>query len=57
MKSNPALIGMSLLFLVLAVASSVVIWGEISSAAKIAMFAFGYGAGTAGGTLMARRSK
>ena len=57
MKSNNALVGMSLMFLVLAVATSVVIWSEVSTAAKIAMFAFGYGAGVTGGNLIARRNK
>ena len=57
MKSNNALMGIALLFLILAVTSSVVIWTEISSAVKIGMFAFGFGAGITAGTLIARRSK
>jgi hypothetical protein len=57
MKSNNVLVGMGLLFLILATASSVVIWGEVSSAVKIGMFAFGFGSGVAVGTLIARRSK
>jgi hypothetical protein len=57
MKSKNALVGMSLMFLVLAVAASVVVWGNVSIAAKIAMFALGYGAGVSGGTLIARQSK
>ncbi|HKJ37815.1 MAG TPA: hypothetical protein VJ972_03505 [Anaerolineales bacterium] len=57
MKSNNTLVGMSLMFLVLAVATSVVIWSDVSTAAKIAMFAFGYGAGVTGGTLIARRNQ
>jgi hypothetical protein len=57
MKSNNALVGMALLFLVLAAASSVVIWSEVASAVKIGMFAFGFGSGIAAGTLIARRSK
>jgi hypothetical protein len=56
MKSNNALVGMSLMFLVFAVATSVVIWSDVSTAAKIAMFTFGYGAGVTGGTLIVRRS-
>jgi len=55
MKSNNALVGIALLFLILAVASSVSIWGGISSAVKIGMFAFGFGAGIGAGTLIARR--
>ena len=57
MKSNNALIGIALLFLVLATASSVLAWSEVASAVKIGMFAFGFGAGIAAGTLIARRSK
>jgi len=56
MKSNNALVGMSLVFLVFAVATSVIIWSDVSMAAKIAMFAFGNGAGVTGGPLIARRS-
>lgn len=57
MKSNNAVIGIALLFLVLAVAVSVTVWGDVSSPVKIGMFAFGFGSGIATGTLIARRSK
>jgi hypothetical protein len=57
MKSNNALIGISLLFLILAVTTSAAIWGEVSFAVKIAMFAFGYGAGVSTGPLIARRNQ
>ena len=57
MKSNYGLMGIALLFLILAVTSSLVIWSEVSSAVKIGMFAFGFGSGIAAGTLIARRSK
>jgi hypothetical protein len=57
MKSNTAVTGIALLFLVLATASSVTLWADVSSAAKIGMFAFGFGAGIAAGTLISRRSK
>jgi hypothetical protein len=57
MKSNNALVGTALLFLVLATASSVVIWEEVASAVKIGMFAFGFGSGVGIGTLIARHSK
>ena len=40
MKSNNALIGTALLFLVMAVSSSVTLWGSVSSPVKIAMFGF-----------------
>jgi len=51
------LIGIALLFLILAVTSSVTIWGNVSAPVKIAMFAFGFASGIAVGTLIARRSK
>jgi len=57
MKSNNAVIGIALLFLILAVTASVTMWGDVSSPAKIGMFAFGFAAGIAAGTLIARRSK
>jgi len=56
MKSNNALIGTALLFLILATAVSNAIWGDVSSPVKIGMFAFGFGAGIAAGTLIARRA-
>jgi len=55
MKSNNALVGMSLLFLILAVSTSVAIWGEVSSAAKIGMYAFGFATGVAAGALIVKR--
>jgi len=57
MKSNNALIAIALLFLVMAVSSSITLWGNISSPVKIVMFDFGFAAGIAVGTLIARRSK
>jgi hypothetical protein len=45
------------LFLVFATVTSITIWGDVSSPVKIGMFAFGFGAGIAVGTLIARRSK
>ena len=57
MKSNNALIGMALLFLIIAVSSSITLWGDVSSPVKIGMFASGFAAGIAVGTLIARRSK
>jgi tellurite resistance protein TehA-like permease len=55
MKSNNMLIGIALLFLILAVAASVAIWDEVSSPVKIGMFAFGFGSGVAAGALINRR--
>jgi uncharacterized membrane protein len=55
MKSNATLIVIGLLFLVMGVTSSVTVWGEVFSAVKLGMFAFGFGAGIAAGSLLARR--
>ena len=55
MKSNNRLIIMAVLFLLFAVVSSIVIWADISTAAKIGFFAFGYGAGIPTGVLVSRR--
>jgi hypothetical protein len=57
LKSNSALVTIALLSLMLAVISSVVIWGEVSSAVKIGMFALGFSAGVAVGAWIARRSR
>ena len=57
MKSNNNLMVMAILFLLFAAVSSVVIWSDISTAAKIGFFAFGYGAGIPTGVLLSRRHK
>lgn len=57
MKSNTSLIIIALLTLVLAVVSSVIVWGDVASAVKIAMYVFGFGSGVGVGAWMARRSK
>ncbi len=41
MKSNNYLIGLSILFFVLAVAFSLVFWGEVALVAKIGFFVLG----------------
>jgi hypothetical protein len=56
MKSNNALIATALLFLVMAVTTSFVLWADVSSPVKIGMFAFGFSAGIMVGTVIARRS-
>ena len=56
-KSKNNLVGMSLMFLVLAVSTSLAIWGDVSLAAKIGMFAFGFGSGVTLGGVLAMRSK
>ena len=56
-KSSRSMIPIALLFLVLAGSFSVTIWGNVSSAAKIAFFCCGFGSGVAtGGALALRRA-
>jgi len=57
MKSNNMLIALSVMFLFLAVTASVVMWSDVSSAAKIAFFAFGYGSGITTGVRIVRSQK
>ena len=55
MKANNRLIIRAVMFLLFATVSSVVIWSDVSTAAKIGFFAFGYGAGIPTGVLVFRR--
>jgi hypothetical protein len=55
MKSKNYLLGASILFFCFAVVFSVVFWGDYSLAAKIGLFACGFGSGTAAGQWYARR--
>jgi hypothetical protein len=56
MKSNNILIGLSILFFVLAAASSLVFWADVSLAVKIGFFVLGFGSGVTAGQWSARRS-
>jgi hypothetical protein len=56
MKSNNVLIGLSILFFVLAVAFALVFWADVSSVAKIGFFVLGFGSGVTAGQWFARRS-
>jgi len=56
MRSNKNLMGMSILFIVFAVVFSVVIWGDVSLAAKIGFFVLGFGSGVTAGQSFAKRS-
>jgi hypothetical protein len=56
MNSNNMLIGLSILFLVLAAALSLVFWADVSLAAKIGLFVLGFGSGVTAGQWFARRS-
>lgn len=55
MKSQNAMVVIALVFLLIAVVTSVVIWPGVSTAAKIAFFAFGFGVGILAGVWIARR--
>jgi len=55
MKSNNILIGLSILFFLLAAAFSLVFWADVSLAAKIAFFVLGFGSGLTAGQWFARR--
>jgi hypothetical protein len=55
MKSNNLLMGLSILFFVLAAAFSLVFWADVSLAAKIAFFVLGFGSGVTAGRWFARR--
>ena len=55
MKSNNALIVISLLSLALAVLASALVWDEISFPVKIGMYAFGFATGVAAGALIVKR--
>ena len=57
MKSNNSLIIMSILFLLFATVASMVIWSDVSSAARIGLFAFGFGAGIPAGVLISRSKR
>ena len=56
MKSNTYLIILSIVFLVFAVAFSVVFWADVSLVAKIGLFVLGFGSGVTVGQWFARRS-
>ena len=55
MKSNNTLMGLSILFFVLAAGLSLVFWADVSLAAKIALFVLGFGSGVTAGQWLARR--
>jgi hypothetical protein len=54
MKSNNSLIITAIFFLLFATVSSMVPWADVSSAAKIGFFAFGFGTGIPTGVLISR---
>jgi hypothetical protein len=56
MKSNNMLIGLSILFFVLAAALSLVFWADVLLVAKIGFFVLGFGSGVTAGQWFARQS-
>ena len=56
MKSNNYWISLSIMFLVFAAAFSVVFWEDVSLAAKLGLFALGFGSGVTASQWLARRS-
>ena len=56
MKSNNMLIGLSILFFVLAATLSLMFWADVSLAAKTGFFVLGFGSGVTTGQWFARRS-
>jgi hypothetical protein len=57
MKSNNTLIGLAILFFVLAVALSLAFWAGVSLAAKVGLFVLGFGSGVTAGQWFARRGR
>ncbi len=55
MKSRNTFIVFSIMFFVLAVALSLAIWNDVSLAAKIGFFVFGFGSGVTAGLWLAKR--
>jgi hypothetical protein len=57
MKPKNAFLGLSILWLVIALALSVVIWKDVSLPAKISFFALGFASGISLGVWLSKRSK
>ncbi len=57
MKSNNVFLGLSIMFLVIAIAFSLVIWKDTSLSSKIAFFACGFGSGILAGRWVAGLKK
>jgi uncharacterized membrane protein len=55
-KPARKLLGLSIMFFVIAVAVSLVIWGEVSWEAKIGLFAFGFASGVLAGQWIVKRN-
>lgn len=57
MRSSNNMIILSIVFFVFAAAFSVVFWEDVSWAAKIGLFLFGFGSGVTAGRWLAMRSR
>ena len=57
MKSNNQLLAISIMWLVIAAALSIVIWEDVSLAAKLGFLVLGFASGISAGQWLARRSK
>jgi uncharacterized protein YebE (UPF0316 family) len=55
MKSNNALVGISVLCLALAVLASALVWSDVTFAVKVGMYAFGFSSGVAAGVLIVKQ--
>ena len=55
MKSINYLISLSIMFLIFAVALSVVFWGDVSVAAKISLYGLGFCSGVTAAQWLAKR--
>ena len=55
MTSANSFLGLSIMFFILAVMFSIVLWPEASLAAKLAFFAVGFASGIMAGQYLARR--
>lgn len=55
-KSVNTLLGLSIMFFAIAVAVSLGIWGDVSWAAKIGLFCFGFASGVLAGQWLAKRN-
>lgn len=55
-KSANVLFGLSVMFLVLAIALSLVLWNDVPLAARIGLFVFGFASGILAGQWLVKRN-
>ena len=56
MRSGKNFLGLAIMFFVFATAFSIIFWADVSMAAKIGMFALGFGSGVTFGGWFYRRA-